>query len=111
MLSAANFVCLDYVIDSMSTIIQDRFKKSEDELLEEKVGRVFLSVPNDCLTRPQREHLLGLFLGRIHAVSGSVDVSPSQWKLTLAVMTKIMKRPTFREVCLSRLGVSSDEAY
>lgn len=86
----------------MSTIIQDRFKKSENELLEEKVGRVFLSMPDDCLTRPQREDLFGLLLGHIQAVSDSADVSPAQWKLVLAVLTKFMKRPTFREVCLTR---------
>lgn len=111
MSGAANFVSLDYIIDSMSKIIQDRFKKVEDELLEEKVGRVFLSLPNDCLTRPQREHLLEILLGRIQAVSDSADVSPAQWKLVLAFLTKIMKRPTFREVCLTRPSVLSDEAH
>lgn len=82
-------------------MIRDRFKKSEDELLEENVGRTFLSVPDDCLTRPQRETLASLLLGRIQAIDESIDVSPSQWKLTLAVLTKLMKRPTFCEVGLA----------
>lgn len=82
----------------MSAMIRDRFKKSEDELVEEKVGRQFLSVPNDCLTRPQREALTSSLLGRIQSISDSEDVSPSQWKLVLAVLTKNLKRPTFCEV-------------
>lgn len=87
----------------MATVIQNRLKKSEDELMEEKMGRVFLRVPNDCLTRPQREHLFGILFRRIQAVSDQADLSPAQWKLVLAVLTKVMKRPTFPEVCLIRL--------
>lgn len=82
-------------------MVRDRFKKSEDELLEENIGRTFLSVPDDCLTRPQREALASLILGRIQAIDESVDVSPSQWKLALAVLTKLMKRPTFCEVSIT----------
>ncbi|MBE3042959.1 hypothetical protein IMZ48_10385 [Candidatus Bathyarchaeota archaeon] len=81
----------------MSKMVRDRFKKSEDELVEERVGRLFLSVPNDCLTRPQRETLASSLLGRIQTID-SADVSPSQWKLVLAVLIKMMKRPTFCEV-------------
>ena len=82
----------------MSKTVRDRFKKSEDELVEERVGRLFLSVPNDCLTRPQRETLASSLLGRILAIDELADVSPSQWKLVLAVLIKMMKRPTFCEV-------------
>ena len=82
----------------MRKIIRDRFKKSENELVEERVGRLFLSLPNDCLTRSQREQLASLLFERIQAIGDSADVSPSQWKLVLAVLTKLMKRPTFCEV-------------
>lgn len=97
----------------MSKMIRDRFKKSEDELVEERVGRLFLSLPNDCLTRPQREELASSLFGRIQGIDDSADVSPSQWKLVLAVLTKMMKRPTFCEVRRTHVapGVSSRESY
>ena len=80
-------------------MVRDRLKKSEDELVEENIGRTLLSVPDDCLTRPQRETLVSLLLERAQAIDDTVDVSPSQWKLALAVLAKLMKRPTFCEVC------------
>lgn len=82
-------------------MVRDRFKKVEDELVEENIGRTLLSVPDDCLTRPQRETLVTLLLGRIQAIDDTVDVSPSQWKLALAVLKKLMNRPTFCEVSLT----------
>ncbi|SPO03000.1 uncharacterized protein DNG_05681 [Cephalotrichum gorgonifer] len=88
---------IDKVIDSMSGTLRDRLKKVTDELIDENVGGLFLTVPDDCFTRPQREHLASLLLGRIQAIEDTVDVSPTQWKLILAVLTKLMKRPTFCE--------------
>lgn len=88
----------DKVIDSMSSMVRDRLKKSQHELIDEKVGALFLNVPDDCLARPQRELLASLFLGRIQAIDDAVEVSPAQWKLVLAVLTKLMRRPTFCEV-------------
>lgn len=87
-------------MDSMSGMVRDRFKKYTNEFLDEKVGQAFLKVPNDCLKRAQRELLASLLLGQIQAVEDTVNVSPSQWKLVLAVLTKLMRRTVFCEVSL-----------
>lgn len=87
-----------YVMDNMSGMVRDRSKKSTDEFMDEKVGEAFLKVPDDCLKRPQRELLASLLLGQIQAIEDTVDVSPSQWKLVLAVLTKLMRRSMFCEV-------------
>ena len=83
----------------MAGAVRVKFKKSQDEILDSNLGSLFLEVPNDCLTRPQRELLAGLLLERIKTFDGNDDVAPSQWALVLIVLTKLMKRPTFCEVC------------
>jgi hypothetical protein len=81
-------------------MIRSKFKKSEDELLDEKLGRAALKIPIDCLKRNQREVLASLLLQRIQSVDATVGIQASQWKLVLAVLTKLMRRSTFCEVSL-----------
>lgn len=71
---------------------------NENEILDSNLASLFLEIPNDCLTRPQRELAANMILERLESLEAKKEIMPSQWKLVLAVLTKLMKRPTFCEV-------------
>lgn len=78
--------------------VRGKFKKAEDEILDPSLSSLFLEVPDECFTRSQREILATVILERITAFESKKNISPSQWQLVLAILTKLMKRPTFCEV-------------
>ncbi|KAF6806591.1 urb2 npa2 family protein [Colletotrichum sojae] len=52
-----------------------------------------LAIPNDTITREQRERIMGILIPRIEAA----NLDSTQWKLVLGLIEKIMQRPTFYE--------------
>ena len=85
-------------ISRITASVEAQFKRSQENLLDANLGRVLLSIPDDCFDRASRVELTTLLVNRLEAVGGEIDASPSQWKLFLAIMTKSMRRANFSEV-------------
>ncbi|PKS10045.1 hypothetical protein jhhlp_004670 [Lomentospora prolificans] len=88
---------VDQLVNRIAMTVRGKFKKAEDEILDPSLSSLFLEVPDECFTRSQREILATVILERITAFESKKNISPSQWQLVLAILTKLMKRPTFCE--------------
>jgi hypothetical protein len=69
-----------------------------DKFFSCKTARLLLLLPNECMTRPQREKLLGAIFGVVRRPSGVADGPVPELELLLSLIVKIMKRSTFYEV-------------
>lgn len=83
---------VDYVIDTME--FQSK-SGSWDDVRPKAALRSLSSVPDELLSRQQRERIMEILHGQRRKIKGKTPVSPSTWALVLGLMAKVMRRPTF----------------
>ncbi|TDZ37059.1 Nucleolar pre-ribosomal-associated protein 2 [Colletotrichum spinosum] len=82
------------LVDHVTEIIAKVSSKSSP--WTEKRSRTALvelsRIPNEAITRPQRERVMEILIPRIHAAS---QLSSADWNLVLGLLWKMMSKPTF----------------
>ncbi|KAL2753295.1 hypothetical protein ACRALDRAFT_1083044 [Sodiomyces alcalophilus JCM 7366] len=83
---------VDYVVGTME--FQSK-SATWDDARPKAALRSLSSVPDELLSRPQRERIMEILRGQTRKIKGKTLVSPSTWALVLGLMAKVMRRPTF----------------
>ncbi|ROT38468.1 hypothetical protein SODALDRAFT_333053 [Sodiomyces alkalinus F11] len=83
---------VDYVIDTLE--FQSK-SAGWDDARPRAALRSLTGVPDELLSRQQRERIMETLHGQRRKMKAKAAVSPSTWALVLGLMVKVMRRPTF----------------